>query len=369
MIYFNFPFLTIILIILSSYILFINNDTEKSILYFFILSFTLPYGFINASIGFELGNYVNEYVISGIPLYFISLNHIRSFTLSNFTKVQKIVFVSFIIIFLYSTFLPGLFKLLGIGGYRVRVIYVFNYINAFILFYLFTRLSLSSSFIIRFKSLIIYLGVFLSFIGLVQWGFKISLVPNYVDEFFNYKRLFLLNSVNSNACIPFLLLPLSFNLSSIFLEKLYSFKNFFILTVLLSSIFLTYTRISYVAIFMMFFFILNKLYISKFFKLTVLISFTFITIIISSIIINSNSKFLSTGSSTTRVYLWTLALTAIYENPLTGYGLGNQADAIFENETIFKFLDINDTNSVKTFNKQSVHQYFLDGMLSFGIFI
>ena len=85
-------------------------------------------------------------------------------------------------------------------------------------------------------------------------------------------------------------------------------------------------------------------------------------------ILKSDSNMMSTGSSTTRVYLWSLALTAIYENPLNGYGLGNQSNAMFKNETIFNFFDINEVNSVDTFNKQSVHQYFLDGLLSFGIF-
>jgi len=367
-IFLKFPFLTITLVILSSFIIYLNNDTEKSILYFFILSFTLPYGFINSSLGFEIGNYINEYVIAGIPLYFILFNHFRSFSLNNFTKTQKIVFLSLFIIFLSSSFLPGILKLTGVGGYRVRVIQIFNYLNAFILFYIFTRVNLSTSFRYRFKNLIIYLGVFLSLFGLIQWGFKISLVPFYNDEFFNYERLFLLNSVNPNACIPFLIVPLGFVLSSIFYDKLYSLKNLFFIIIILLAIFLTYTRISYISIFIIFLVIINKLYRSKILKFIFILFFVFISIIASTQIFNSNSNFVSTGSSSTRVYLWSLGLTALYESPFNGYGLGNQSNAIFENETIFNFLEINDTNSVDTFTKQSVHQYFIDGLLSFGIF-
>lgn len=367
-IYLKFPFLTIFLIILSSYAIFLNKDTEKSILYFFILSFTLPHGFITNTLGFNIGNYINEYVIAGIPLYFILFKYYKSLSLKNFTKAQKIVFISFTLIFIYTTFLPGLLKLVGIGGYRVRIIQVFNYLNAFILFYLFTRISLSNYFIIKFKNLIIYLGVFLSVLGLIQFLFKISLVPFHTDEYFNYTRVFLLNSVNPNACIPFLLVPLSFIFSSIFYDKAYSFKNFLFLIIILLTIFLTYTRISYVAVFIMAFFVMNVLYSSRILTLIIVLVFSFFIYILASVVYESNSKMQSTGSSTTRVYLWSLALTAIYENPINGYGLGNQSNAMFKNDTIFNFLDVNKVNSVDTFNKQSVHQYFLDGLLSFGIF-
>ena len=97
-------------------------------------------------------------------------------------------------------------------------------------------------------------------------------------------------------------------------------------------------------------------------KLSVLI------FLLSSVILKSNARFASMGSSTTRVYLWSLGVTAISANPFVGYGLGNQTDAMFKNESAFNFLDINEYNSVDTFHKQSVHQYLLDGMLSFGIF-
>jgi len=116
------------------------------------------------------------------------------------------------------------------------------------------------------------------------------------------------------------------------------------------------------------FFIINKLYRSRILNVTIILVFSFFIFIMASVFLKSNSKMTSTGSSTTRVYLWSLGLTAIYENPLNGYGLGNQSNAMFKNENIFNFLDINKTNSIDTFNKQSVHQYFLDGLLSFGIF-
>ena len=366
-VYLKFPFLTLGLVTVTSYVIFLNKNTEKALLYFFILSFTLPHGFILRTLGFNIGNYINEYFVAGIPLYFAFLNYFRDLSLKHITKEQKFVFVCFIILFVNSTFLPGLFKLIGIGGYRVRLVQVFNYLNAFLLFFLFTKIRLSIDFIRRLKNMFIYLGVFLSFLGILQYLFKISLVPLYTDEYFSYSRLFLLNSVNSNACIPFLLVPLSFIMVTIFYNRTYSFRNFFILLILLVAIYLTHTRIAYIATLAMSLYVINKLYRSRIINYAIILVFSCFIYVIGSVIYTGNVEMRSTGSSMTRFYLWGLGLTAIYESPLRGYGLGNQAEAMFQNESEFNFLDGNKFNSVDTFSKQSVHQYFLDGMLSFGV--
>ena len=66
--------------------------------------------------------------------------------------------------------------------------------------------------------------------------------------------------------------------------------------------------------------------------------------------------------------MWSLGLTAIQDSPILGYGIGNQTEAMFNKETEFFFAEINETNSVQTFQQQTVHQYLLDGILAHGIF-
>ena len=80
-----------------------------------------------------------------------------------------------------------------------------------------------------------------------------------------------------------------------------------------------------------------------------------------------NERLTSSGNLYVRVYLWGLAATAIYDNPF-GYGFGNSTEAMFNKESDFFFLEENSFNSVDTFSQQSVHQFFLDYMMSLGAF-
>ena len=96
----------------------------------------------------------------------------------------------------------------------------------------------------------------------------------------------------------------------------------------------------------------------------ILIFFLQLTIILG---LNIDDRLKTTGTFTTRVYLWGLALTAIQDSPILGHGIGNQTNAMFSKENEFLFVDINKANSVYSFQQQSVHQYLLDGILSQGI--
>ena len=84
-----------------------------------------------------------------------------------------------------------------------------NFVNSLILFYCFTKVKLNKDYIKTFYFVIVNLGFIFSLVAIIQYFFKVSLVPNFTDDVFNYSRLFLFNSVNSNACIPFLLFPFS----------------------------------------------------------------------------------------------------------------------------------------------------------------
>ena len=89
-IFFKLPFLTVLLVILHSYILAYNKNIEKVIFYFLILSFFPPYGFISLSNYSTLGNYINEGMLFQVYLYiFYLVNQINSISFKSFSKSQK----------------------------------------------------------------------------------------------------------------------------------------------------------------------------------------------------------------------------------------------------------------------------------------
>lgn len=364
-IYVKIPFLTILIIILQSFIYSVNKNIERITIYFIILSFSLPYGFISLSNFSSLGNYINEYVIAGIPLYFYIIFQIRIISFKDFTKTHKIIFFSLLILIMISTGIPGLSKMIGIGGYRVRLAFFMNFVNSLILFYCFTKVKLNKDYIKTFYFVIVNLGFIFSLVAIIQYFFKVSLVPNFTDDVFNYSRLFLFNSVNSNACIPFLLFP--FSLVMVKISKFsFLWTDLIKLITFLAAIFLTQTRVAYLSVLVIIFIILFKN--KSLLKSIIYSSFIFLIVFSSILFVKFDDRLSNTGTITTRFYLWGLALTAIQDAPIIGYGIGNQTKNMFKKETDFLFFQINESNSVDTFQKQSVHQYLLDGILSHGIF-
>tara|TARA_B100000886_G_C20417222_1_gene489785 strand:- start:65 stop:1411 length:1347 start_codon:yes stop_codon:yes gene_type:complete len=365
-IYINIPFITIFYILIISFLIYFNNDLKKSILFFIILSYSLPYNFISFSGFVTVGNYINEYLVAGLPLYFI-LPRYFSFSLKKLNFLHKIILFTIITLFLISSFIPGFLNFLSLGGYSVRLIFVFNFLNAIILFYLISMLKVDLRFIKSLSYIIINLGVLLSILGIIQYLGKFSIVPNFEDEFFNYSRLFLFNNINSNSCTIFLLTSLSFLSTKFFLNDEYSFINIIKILILMLAIYLTFTRLAYIIIFIIFVCLFYIRFKSKINFLFFVVIITIPIVFIGYKLFMSYDSFQSVGSSYTRLYLWALGITSFLENPLIGYGLGNQVESMFINESIFN-LDLFESNSVETFFKQTVHQYLIDGLLAFGIF-
>jgi len=179
------------------------------------------------------------------------------------------------------------------------------------------------------------------------------------------------NAVDS---FPYLLVPFIVGFSRLIYSKLFSYKLLLINIIMFMALMLTFSRWGVLVIFIIFSITIwqNR---KKFLKIILVLMIT--STIFLPVLINvaqnaidskeQSERLTSSNNLYVRVYLWGLAATAIYENPY-GFGFGNSTQAMFNNESEFNFLEENNTNSVETFQKQSVHQFFLDYMMSLGAF-
>ena len=350
-----------------------NSDLPKAIIFYLILSFLIPLDFLTLSTGSGIGLIFNEHFFAGIPLYFtlpgILLN--KKYR-SNYTKSQKIIFYSTIILLTLTNIIPGLLNLIGIGGYRIRLIFLFNFLNALIVFYYLSILHIDTKLIKVVSNYLIYLGLITSVFGIFQYVFKIPIIPNI--EYTDFSRLNLINMNNAVDSCPYLLVPFIIALSRLVYSKKLSYKLLFVTFIIFSAILFTFSRW---ALFTVFIIILLLVWKNRRRFLKKIFVITFLLVLISPIIINisqnalqskeQNERLTSSGNLYVRVYLWGLAATAIYDNPY-GYGFGNSVEAMYNKESEFELLDENSSNSVDTFSQQSVHQFFLDYMMSLGAF-
>ena len=350
-----------------------NSDLPKAIIFYLILSFLIPLDFLTLSTGSGIGLILNEYFFAGIPLYFtlpgILLN--KKYR-SNYTKSQKIIFYSTIILLTLTNIIPGILNLIGFGGYRIRLIFLFNFLNALIVFYYLSIITINGKFIKLVSNYLIVLGFITSILGLFQYFFNISIIPNVENA--DFSRLNLINMNNAVDSCPYLLVPFIIALSKLVYSKKLSYKLLFVNFIIFSAILFTFSRW---ALFTFFIIILLTVWKNRRRVVKKIFIFTFLLALISPVLITigqnalqskeQNERLTSAGNLYVRVYLWGLAATAIYDNPF-GYGFGNSTEAMFNKESDFFFLEENSFNSVDTFSQQSVHQFFLDYMMSLGAF-
>jgi O-antigen ligase len=371
-VYFKTPIITILFVAVASLLISLNYDIKKAIIFYFILTFLLPYDFVYLSTNDTLGLIFNEYFVAGLPLYFLLP---KVFIKNPYKKgkfsIQKFIFVSSLIILFYSNVLPGISYIVGFGGHKIRLIFFFNFINSIILYYFLSSIYIDKNFINLLSKYIIILGFILSFTGIVQYLFKIPIVPNFPND--DFSRLYLFSSTNPVDCIPFLLVPFVFSLSRLMNSKNISLKYVFIFLTILIAIILTWSRW---AVFSCLLAVITIILLNKKFFIKAL-AILFIMVLISPAVItlaknalksgDQEERLTSSGNLYVRAYLWSLGITAILHNPVLGYGFGNSVEAMFNQETELNLVDINSGNSVSTFQKQSVHQFILDYLLSFGI--
>lgn len=372
-IYFSFPYFLIFFIIINSILIALNQNIKKAIIFYLILSFFTPLSFIALSTKSEIGLIFNEYFFAGLPLYlslpFILLNKKYK---SNYTKSQKIIFYSTIILLFISNIIPGFLNLVGFGGYSIRLVFLFNFFNALVIFYYLSLLPLNRKLINLVSNYLVLLGLVTSIFGLFQYFFNVAIIPKI--EYTDFSRLSLINMNNAVDSFPYLLVPFIIAFSKLIYSKLFSYKLLFINIILFMSMILTFSRWGVLVVFIIFFITIwdnRRKFLKVFLVLTLTASiFLPVLITIAQNAVNSkeqSERLTNANNLYVRVYLWGLAATAIKDNPF-GYGLGNSTKAMFNKESEFNLLEENENNSHKTFHKQSVHQFFLDYMLSLGVF-
>ena len=370
-VYLGIPYLLILFIFIFSLLIGMNSDLPQAIIFYLILSYLIPFDFLTLSTGSGVGLVFNEYFFAGIPLYFtlpgviLRKNHKRGYTRS-----QKIIFYSTITLLVISNIIPGILSLIGIGGYRIRLIFLFNFLNALILFYLLSRVQIDSRLIKNVANCVIYLGVIASVFGIFQYVLKVPIIPNIGNT--DFSRLNLLNMNNAVDSCPYLLVPFIMALSKLVHSKNWSNKLLVATIIIFAAILLTFSRwgLFTVSIVILLTIWKNRRWFVKRIFVVALLSSIFVPIVIAvgQDAIQSkeqNERLTSAGNLYVRVYLWGLAATAINDNPW-GYGFGNSTDAMFSKESEFQLLEENAYNSVDTFQEQSVHQFFLDYMMSLG---
>ena len=371
--YVSFPYFLIFFIIINSLLIDINQNIIKAVIFYLILSFLIPLDFLTLSTKSEIGLLLNEYFFAGLPLYFslpgILLNKKYK---SNYTKSQKIIFYTTIILLTLTNIIPGSLNLIGLGGYSIRLIFLFNFFNALIVFYYLSILPITGKLIKLVSNYLILLGLITSIFGLFQYFFNVPIIPNI--EYVDFSRLSIINMNNAVDSFPYLLVPFIVGFSRLIYSKLFSYKLLLINIIMFMALMLTFSRWGVLVIFIIFSITIwqNR---KKFLKIILVLMIT--STIFLPVLINvaqnaidskeQSERLTSSNNLYVRVYLWGLAATAIYENPY-GFGFGNSTQAMFNNESEFNFLEENNTNSVETFQKQSVHQFFLDYMMSLGAF-
>lgn len=372
-IYFQITIVTVLYVVISSILITVNGNVKKAIIFYLILAFLLPYDFIHLATNNSLGLIFNEYFIAGLPLYLLLPKVIIKNPLSNkINNIQKIILISSIIILTFTNIIPGFANLLGLGGHKIRLIFLFNFINALILFYFLSTITIDNYFIKLVSKYFILLGFLLALSGIIQFLFKISIVPNYIND--DFSRLYLFSFVNPVDCIPFLLVPLVISLNNLFYAKKNSLLLMFICLTILFAIFLTWSRwaVFTVALLVIIGLWLNrKQFIKKILIgifIFALLSPIFITLTQNALKSDDQQERLNSASNLyVRAYLWGLGLTAIIQNPIFGYGFGNSIEAMFSQESKFNPFEQNSDKSVSSFQNQSVHQFFLDYLMSLGV--
>jgi hypothetical protein len=369
--YFDFPYLLIGFILINSILIGANKNICKALIFYLILTFLIPLDFLTLSTKSEVGLIINEYFFAGIPLYFCLPFILRSKKYrSDYIRSQKFILYPTIILLFLTNIIPGLLSLIGLGGYSIRLIFVFNFVNALIVFYFMSRLPIKAKLIKDFSSCLITLGFVISLLGICQYFFHVSIIPNI--EYVDFSRLSILNMNNAVDSFPYLLVPFIIAFARLIYSKAFSYKLLFANLIMFAAMVLTFSRWG---LFVVMTLIIITLWDNrkKFMKIAfvTLISLSCLSPILISIGQNAldskeqGERLSSAGNLYVRVYLWGLAATAIYDNPY-GYGFGNSTEAMFSKESEFFLLKENSFNSVDTFQRQSVHQFFLDYMMSLG---
>jgi len=349
-----------------------RRDTKQVIVYFIMLSFLLPYDFVSNSLNNIIGTIFNEYFFAGFPLYvFLPFSFKYKRSRGGLDKLQRLVLIFTITILFFTNILPGLSKLIGLGGYNIRLAYLFNFINGIIISYYFMIIKPEISFIKKILKYIIFFGFILSITGIIQYFLKISIIPNFNPDSFD--RLFIFIFISPVDCLPFLLVPFVFSCVFLLKNEKFDLKLFIAFITIWIAILLTWSRWGVAISFIVFLFIILTLVKNK--ANFILIAIT-IGVLIILLLNNLNSQISSRGQGDrlnsnsnliVRVYLWGLGLSAIYESPIWGYGFGDHSDEMFIGEAKFFFLDETSKFNMTNVNHQSVHQFLIDYCLSLGV--
>lgn len=370
--YFDLPYVLIAFIFINSVKIAYDHNLIKAVIFYLILTYFIPLNFLNGSTGSPLGLIFNEYFFAGIPLYLCLPGLLFGKELkSNRTKIQKFILYSTIIILAMTNIIPGILHLFDLGGYRIRLIYLFNFINGLIVFYFISALRINRKLITVVSDCLIFCGLISALLGIFQYLFKIPIIPN--THYIDLSRLNTLNMDNAVDCSPYLFVPFIIAITKLFHSRRASKGFAFVCLIIFVAVFLTFSR---AAIFSVVIAILLTLWSNRkrfaktaFFVLMILVSLSPIVFVIAQEAKRSEiqmERLTSSNNLSVRVYLWGLGLTAIYDNPV-GYGLGNSVDAMFNRESEFRFLEENSTHDYRTFKRQSVHQFFLDYMMGLGV--
>jgi len=369
----NAGFIVILGLIFLSLNYLVNNQALKAFQLFFTIVFLLPYDFNNLIFNNNIGNFIDNSFLACIPLYIcFPLIFKRNNTYKNKNYSNVITF--FFIIFFYSTLLKG-FGALFLGGETVRFSLAINYLNAFLVAYWGYKIFRTNIDFQKFIYHIIILGMIASLLGIIQYLFKFYFF-HYTYVYIFYERLSIIPFIDPVDLFPFLIVPFSFAVN-------YHLNNtnnrslivlFAAFIIFIAALF-TWSRwgiACLVLIVVISFFMAGKVR-----KLLIVVTILFL---IGSVSVNTFYDFLPKNQTSRvesgnnlflRYVLWNSAISAINKNLWLGVGLGNAANATFDEGLVLADLagTSSTINNTKDIQFQSIHQYFLDLILSMGIFI
>jgi O-Antigen ligase. len=357
------------IVILSFY--YVHRKDELNLFFlFFTIHFLLPYEYNTLTLGANIGNYLGNSFIAGIPLY-IGLPVLLK-SKYKLSRNLKILLIVFFIIYFASTLLKGFEALLG-GSQRVRIAWVINYFNIFVIVFWASRVLISWDRMKEFAQHLIILGFLIALFGLIQYIFKFYFIE-YSYTYTNVERFSIIPYLDPVDLFPYLIVPLSFAFNYLF----YKFENkHFVLLVtvlLLLSILFTWGRwgLFCTALTLIISLLLNKkIKVALFICAFGFFVYSFMSFDVFNIMPTDQIERLSSGDNlVVRMLLWFAAAYAIKENVFLGVGIGNSVEAYSKvGINISDFSQTTVINPNDFLSGQSIHQFYLDWILQMGIFI
>jgi len=353
----------------------VRNDRKTPLVLFFILVYLLPFDLLSGVVKLSFGSKLDNYFVWGLPLYICFPIYFMDMFKVN--KQLRLILLFFFVVFFVSTIFLGLTSIF-INTNKVQLAASINYFNGFLLAILAYRVFAEEKDFLGISFVLIELGFLIAISGIIQYVFKFYFFESWYakENYGDFSRLITISYPDPVDLIPFFIVPIAFGFNYIFSD--FSRNKplvFFYVVVMLFALILTWARWGYLCIglILIMSILLNKKITSLFNPIIIIIVLMVLVVYyyLPNFVSAEQYKRLEKNDTLIyRFYLWSMGLKALKEHFFLGVGLGNSSKVAFENRPdTYLFGSENYQGNVFKGSIQSLHQFYLDWVLSMGMFI